>query len=94
VPSEPTWLHPEAITEARAAREWYRLRNEDAGNAFMAELDAAIEHIDSLSSWCIGKRPPGSRSWRSRTHDGALGIGLDASNLTRRLAAGHGEKAS
>src|SRR5207249_3175181 len=73
------------ITEARAAREWYRLRNEDAGNAFMAELDAAIEHIDSLSSWCIGKRPPGSRSWRSRTHDGALGIGLDASNLTRRL---------
>jgi len=47
----------------------------------MAELDAAIEHIDSLSSWCIGKRPPGSRSWRSRTHDGALGIGLDASNL-------------
>ena len=46
MPSEPTWLHPEAITEARAAREWYLLRNEDAGNAFMAELDAAIEQIE------------------------------------------------
>jgi plasmid stabilization system protein ParE len=46
VPPEPPWLHPEAIKEARAAREWYLARNAEAGNAFMAELDAAIEQIE------------------------------------------------
>ena len=46
MPPEPSWLHPEAIKEARAAREWDLARNADAGNAFMAELDAAIEQIE------------------------------------------------
>jgi hypothetical protein len=41
VPIEPPWLHPEAIKEARAAREWYLVRNAEAAAAFMAELDAA-----------------------------------------------------
>ena len=40
MPTEPSWLHPEAIKEARAAREWYLVRNAGAGDAFMAELDA------------------------------------------------------
>jgi plasmid stabilization system protein ParE len=46
VAAEPLWLHPEAIKEARAAREWYVTRNPEAGEAFMAELDAAIERIE------------------------------------------------
>jgi plasmid stabilization system protein ParE len=46
VPAEPIWLHPEAIGEARAARQWYEARNSDAADAFMAELDAAIEQIE------------------------------------------------
>jgi toxin ParE1/3/4 len=46
VPAGPLWLHPEAIKEARAAREWYVARNPEAGEAFMAELDAAIERIE------------------------------------------------
>ena len=46
MPAEPPWLHPEAIKEARAAREWYLARNAEAGEAFMAELDAAIEQIE------------------------------------------------
>jgi plasmid stabilization system protein ParE len=50
VRSEPSWLHPEAINEARAAREWYLVRNAEAGDAFMAELDAAIERIEQEPS--------------------------------------------
>ena len=46
MPAERPWLHPEAIKEARAAREWYLARNAEAGEAFMAELDAAIEQIE------------------------------------------------
>jgi toxin ParE1/3/4 len=46
VSPESSRLHPEAIKEARAAREWYLARNAEAGEAFMAELDAAIEQIE------------------------------------------------
>jgi len=46
VPAELLWLHPEAIKEARAAREWYLARNVEAAEAFMTELDAAIEQIE------------------------------------------------
>jgi toxin ParE1/3/4 len=40
-------IHPEAITEARAAREWYQARSADAAKAFLAELDAGIASIRS-----------------------------------------------
>jgi len=46
VPAEPAWLHPEAIKEARAAREWYSARNAETAEAFTAELDTAIHMID------------------------------------------------
>ena len=46
MPAEPIWLHPDAIREARAARQWYELRSADAADAFMAELDRAIELIE------------------------------------------------
>jgi plasmid stabilization system protein ParE len=38
-------FHPEAIAEARDAREWYAERSSVAGDAFMAELDVAIDAI-------------------------------------------------
>jgi plasmid stabilization system protein ParE len=38
-------FHPEAITEARAARQWYANRSVSAADAFMAELDTAVERI-------------------------------------------------
>jgi plasmid stabilization system protein ParE len=38
-------VHPEAVAEARAATEWYRERSESAANAFLAEIDQAIERI-------------------------------------------------
>jgi plasmid stabilization system protein ParE len=46
VPAEPVWLHPEAIREARAARQWYERRSAHAADAFMTELDRAIELIE------------------------------------------------
>ena len=41
----PIELHPEAIAEARDAHEWYAERSAVAADAFMAELDAAINGI-------------------------------------------------
>ena len=43
----PIEVHPEAIAEARAARQWYEEQSLAAGRAFMAELDAAIEQISA-----------------------------------------------
>ncbi|MCB0324719.1 MAG: type II toxin-antitoxin system RelE/ParE family toxin [Bdellovibrionales bacterium] len=38
-------FHPEAILEAREARQWYAERNPAAAEAFMNELDLGIERI-------------------------------------------------
>jgi ParE toxin of type II toxin-antitoxin system, parDE len=46
VPAGRASVHPEAIAEARAARKWYHGRNAEAAEAFMAELDVAIERIE------------------------------------------------
>ena len=45
-------LHPEAVAEARDAREWYAERSSVAADAFMAELDVAIDRIcESPDRW-------------------------------------------
>jgi hypothetical protein len=36
-------VHPEAVAEAQVAAEWYRERSNSAANAFVAEIDHAIE---------------------------------------------------
>ncbi len=38
-------VHPEAIEEARTAYRWYRERNRTAAEAFLVELDRAVELI-------------------------------------------------
>jgi plasmid stabilization system protein ParE len=38
-------VHPEAVAEAQAAAQWYRERNALAADAFLAELDRAVERI-------------------------------------------------
>jgi plasmid stabilization system protein ParE len=38
-------IHPEAVAEARAAARWYRERSALAADAFLAELDLAVERI-------------------------------------------------
>ena len=47
MPTEPSWLHPEAIKEARAARERYLERSAEVADAFMAEL-LGLSHATSL----------------------------------------------
>jgi len=45
-------LHPEAVAEAAAAREWYAARSERVAEAFTAELDRAMEQIcDQPEAW-------------------------------------------
>jgi plasmid stabilization system protein ParE len=43
--SLPVDVHPEAVAEAQAATQWYRERSPSAADAFLAELDRAIEKI-------------------------------------------------
>ena len=38
-------IHPEALAEARAARQWYQSRSAEAAKAFLVELDIGIESI-------------------------------------------------
>ena len=49
---------PEAVAEARAARQWYKVRSPAAADAFVAELDAAIQRIleapDRFASYLHG----------------------------------------
>ena len=63
MPTEPSWFHPEAIEEARAAREWYLVRNVDAGDAFMAgiidgildsDLERGVATGTALASLALG----------------------------------------
>ena len=45
-------LHPSAIEEARAARQWYAERSLLASLAFAAELEHAVQQVgDSPSRW-------------------------------------------
>ena len=38
-------IHPQAVAEAQAAAQWYRERSGSAAQAFLAELDRAVERI-------------------------------------------------
>jgi plasmid stabilization system protein ParE len=38
-------VHPEAVVEARAAAQWYRERSALAADAFLVELDRAVQRI-------------------------------------------------
>ena len=40
-----TDVHPDAVAEARAAAQWYRERSALTADAFLAELDRAVERI-------------------------------------------------
>jgi toxin ParE1/3/4 len=43
--ARPVEVHPQAVLEAQAAYKWYRDRNDAAAQAFLAELDRAVELI-------------------------------------------------
>jgi len=45
MPSRHVDIHPEAIAEAQAANRWYHERSASAAEAYLAELDLAVEAI-------------------------------------------------
>jgi len=48
----PIELHPEAVLEGQQARGWYEQRSPSAAEAFMCELDDAVQRIISdPKSW-------------------------------------------
>jgi toxin ParE1/3/4 len=53
-------IHPEAVAEAQAAAQWYRERSTLAADAFLSELDLAVERIsekpEMYSSYARGTR--------------------------------------
>jgi len=52
MPLRSVEFHPEAVDEAAAAHEWYRVRSEAAAQAFIAEIDHAIQQItDDPNRW-------------------------------------------
>jgi plasmid stabilization system protein ParE len=48
MPSKPVGLHEEALAGAKIAFEWYSAQNPAAAEAFINELDQAIEQIGRL----------------------------------------------
>jgi toxin ParE1/3/4 len=56
-------FHPDARAESRTSLSWYRQRSVRAGEAFLAELDRAIEAIlDAPQRWPIDE--DGFRNYR------------------------------
>ena len=56
-------FHPEAVAEARAAWQWYSDRNSSAADAFLAELEEALESIVEAPARVTpqpGTLPPGT----------------------------------
>jgi len=45
MPALPVKLHPEALLEAKEARNWYAERSANAALRFISELDRAIEQV-------------------------------------------------
>jgi plasmid stabilization system protein ParE len=53
-------LHPEAVSDARAARDWYAERSGLAAAAFLTELDAAVDQIGRApDAWPLYARASG-----------------------------------
>jgi plasmid stabilization system protein ParE len=52
--ARPVEFHPDAVLEAQSAFAWYRDRNDSAAEAFLAELDRAVQLIsESPIRWPI-----------------------------------------
>ena len=49
MPTVPLELHPAAIEETAAAHRWYLERSQQAADAFVAEVDRAVEMIAGAS---------------------------------------------
>jgi toxin ParE1/3/4 len=83
-------FHPEAIFEAAAAAGWYRERSTRAAEAFLSEIDNAVEKIsNSPEAW-----PPyfyGTRRFLLKRFPFSL-IYREVSNRIQVIAVAHGRR--
>ena len=83
-------FHPDAIAEARAAREWYAKRSPAAADAFMAELDRAVDLILSTPQ----RWPPylhGTRRYPLRRFPYSV-VYREIAGVVRVVAVAHGRR--
>jgi plasmid stabilization system protein ParE len=86
----PTNLHPLAIAEARAARNWYGERSIKAAARFVAELDRAVERIATTPKACPSYLH-GTRVYRLRRFP-YLVVYLETSTSVDVIAVAHGRR--
>jgi len=90
VPPKPVELHPRATDEAADAYEWYTARNPHAAEAFMAEVDRAIERIaEAPARWPVHLH--GTRRFLLRRFPFAL-IYRENPDTILVLAVAHGRR--
>ena len=83
-------IHPSAAQEAREARLWYLERSPVAANAFVAELDAAVNLIaEAPDRW--PELPNGRRRYVMRRFPFILVFRVHG-NEVRLLAVQHGRR--
>ena len=83
-------LHPDAITEAKAAYEWYAERNPSAANAFISELNQAISQIQNGPElWTMHLR--GTRKFLLRRFPYGVVYRIAQSNI-QVIAVAHGRR--
>lgn len=81
---------PEAVAEAKAAREWYAERSIAASNGFMSELDRAIDCIRrSPKLWA--KYLHGTRRYLLRRYP-YLVVYRETSSVIVIIAVAHGKR--
>ncbi len=83
-------FHPEAVAEARAAREFYDIRSRLASAAFVTELDHAIEQIREAPSRWPQYLEDTRRYLRKRFP--FIGVYPQRSNMLQILAVAHGKR--
>jgi len=85
-----TNLHPLAIAEARAARNWYGERSSKAAARFVAELDRAVERITTTPK-AYPSYLHGTRVYRLRRFP-YLVVYLETSSAVDVIAVAHGRR--
>ena len=90
MPSKPVGLHEEALAEAQAAFEWYSARNPAAADAFINELDHAIEQIGQLPN-LAGSYVSGTRRYVMRRFPFTV-IYREQERIMEVVAIAHGRR--
>jgi toxin ParE1/3/4 len=90
MPSKEVGLHEEALAEAQAAYRWYAAQDPVAAEAFIGELDDAIEQIGKFPK-LAGPYVFGTRRYVMRRFP-FTGIYPDLEEMIEIVAIAHGRR--